>query len=192
MSALLFDHIHHILIFVRVSGLDSAGKSTMLSHLKRPRQYFPSPYTNTLVAEHEKEVAAKKPTASGGDADDKKSKKDKKAKKKDKKKKDGAEGKSTGEGDNDGTGSDDGNPESKDNGSGNDEGGALVPTPDLAPFSEVILPTCGVQARACLVVISFLLPCFESQFEVPVLLLSVDLTVLWCFRVKWLWVNGTE
>ena len=108
------------------AGLDGAGKTTALSHIKRPYQFYSSEYTNRLLAPPQKAGAN---SASSSDAA-----------------KDGSS-KSKAEGKTDGETKTDGSVEAKTSGETKTDQPkkAIVPTPELVPFDEVILPTNVVQ-----------------------------------------------
>jgi hypothetical protein len=110
----------HVAASSRVhAGLDGAGKTTILSHVHPPYQLYPTPYTNSLLAEQQP-----KPRSTAADPN-------KEARSPEEKTADeakAADGK-----------------EKKADGGAKPVAAAIVATPDLVPFNDVILPTSGVQ-----------------------------------------------
>lgn len=108
-------------------GLDGAGKTTVLSHLNQPYQHFLTTYTNPLLAPDQSAAQAAKAHASEqktADGESKTTASDTSSKT--------VEGKTDAEA------------KTTTDGESEEKKEALVPVPDLVPFDDIILPTCGV------------------------------------------------
>ena len=119
---LCFEFISRVYDLADCAGLDGAGKTTALSHLNAPYQHFRTTYTNPLLAPEPSAAQAAKAGAAA-DGESKTNSSDANSK--------NIEGKADAEA------------KTKD-GESEEQKEALVPIPDLVPFDDIILPTCGV------------------------------------------------